>query len=186
MEKIMHQPPEDSHLKNQIVDGFFIELSEHPFSEIRVAQLIKSAGVARASYYRNFENIEDILNYYLDRLLVEHRSHSDKIPNSRSWTKQSIKDQLLDLFTVFGAEQKRFKLLIQGELSSHIYEFFQAVSEERNTERPADWPTGYPRDVFSGAVFQVIMSWLQKGTKESPEEMADFLIEYLPEKLFEQ
>ncbi|CAK1232988.1 TetR-like C-terminal domain-containing protein [Fructobacillus evanidus] len=182
----MHQPPEDSHLKNQIVDGFFIELSEHPFSEIRVAQLIKSAGVARASYYRNFENIEDILNYYLDRLLVKHRSHSDKIANARSWTKLSIKDQLLDLFTVFGAEQKRFKLLIQGELSSHIYEFFQAVSEERSTERPANWLTGYPRDVISGAVFQVIMSWLQKGAQESPEEMANFLIEYLPEKLFEQ
>ena len=48
--------------KNKIVQALFTLLKKKRFSEITVTDLIKEAKVARATYYRNFECKEDIIN----------------------------------------------------------------------------------------------------------------------------
>ncbi|HAX52080.1 TetR/AcrR family transcriptional regulator [Muricomes intestini] len=46
-------------------------LKEKPFSEITASDIIRVSGVARASYYRNFESKEEIIEAYMERHRTE-------------------------------------------------------------------------------------------------------------------
>jgi AcrR family transcriptional regulator len=59
-----HSLQENLRVKNQIVNGLFKLLKVKSFSSIKITELIKVSNVARASYYRNFDTIEDILVFY--------------------------------------------------------------------------------------------------------------------------
>lgn len=62
-------------VKKKMEDAFFALLSEKPFSEITVTDLVTRAGVARASYYRNYESMEDIVRQYLAQLQSEMQNN---------------------------------------------------------------------------------------------------------------
>ena len=52
------------------------------FSDITVTEIVKKAGVARASFYRNFAYKEDVIGYYLVEVMKRYkdqffRSESD-------------------------------------------------------------------------------------------------------------
>ena len=52
-------------------EGLFSLLRKKSFSEITVTDIVKEANVARASYYRNFENKEQIIEAAMDNLRDE-------------------------------------------------------------------------------------------------------------------
>ncbi|CAK1222210.1 DNA-binding transcriptional repressor FabR [Fructobacillus sp. EFB-N1] len=177
---------ENIRVKQQIVDGFFEQLKEQPFSEIRVAQLIKSAGVARVSYYRNFDSIEDILTFYLTCLVTQHHEQEKKSPIPHNRTRETMKMRFTTAFVAFKSQEERFMLLIDRGLSSHIYEFFVDFGEIIKAKHPEKKNHFTYKHIFVfGASFHVMMAWLQNGAKESPEEMADFLVNTLPDSFFD-
>ena len=48
-------------VKTNITEALFALMHEKSFSDITVTELIRKAGVARASYYRNYDSMEDVL-----------------------------------------------------------------------------------------------------------------------------
>lgn len=54
---------ENMRVKKSISKALFTLMSEKNFSEIRVSDIIAESGVAKASYYRNFTSIEDIISF---------------------------------------------------------------------------------------------------------------------------
>ena len=58
-------------VKKQITEGLFSLLRKKPFSEITVTDIVKESNVARASYYRNFQNKEEIIESAMDSLRDE-------------------------------------------------------------------------------------------------------------------
>lgn len=54
--------------KHKIIVAFFQLLEKKHFSEITVTEIVKEAGVARATYYRNFDIKENIVNAYIEEL----------------------------------------------------------------------------------------------------------------------
>lgn len=61
-------------IENSIIEAFFIILQKKPFSAITVTELINKAGVARSTYYRNFDSKEDILKKYIQIILQEFKA----------------------------------------------------------------------------------------------------------------
>lgn len=49
-------------------------MEKKPFSSITITELINKAGVACATYYRNFNSKEDILRKYIHNILYEFKS----------------------------------------------------------------------------------------------------------------
>ncbi|MCK8628085.1 TetR/AcrR family transcriptional regulator [Fructobacillus cardui] len=178
---------ENIRVKQQIVNGFFEQLKEQPFSEIRVAQLIKSAGVARVSYYRNFDSIEDILTFYLTCLVTRHHEQDEAKKIPRDHRRSTVKTRFLNAFLAFQEEEDRFKLLFDRGLSSQIYEFFTEFGTFLRSKRPDKANSLSYKHVFLfGGSFHVMMAWLQNGAKESPEEMAEFIVNSMPDSFFEK
>ena len=48
-------------------------MEQMPFSDITVTDIVQTAGVARASYYRNFESKEEVLIKVTDDIMNEYR-----------------------------------------------------------------------------------------------------------------
>lgn len=173
---------ENARVKEQIVQGLFKELETTPFSEIRVASLIKSAGVGRTSYYRNFNSKEEILDYYLAELLNKRRQTS-QLP---TWTKDSVTNNLEDIFDFFLKQKEHFLLLFNSGLSSYLFDYFrnipQSVPEEKRSHLPNHNP--YLLPFFTGALPGVLFEWLKRNSPETPKEMATIITKMLPPEIF--
>jgi AcrR family transcriptional regulator len=61
-------------VENSIIEALFILMENKPFSSITITELINKAGVARATYYRNFNSKEDILRKYIHNVLDEFKN----------------------------------------------------------------------------------------------------------------
>ena len=59
-------------VKKQITEGLFSLLQKKPFSEITVTDIVKESKVARASYYRNFENSISLIRRTQEPDLKKH------------------------------------------------------------------------------------------------------------------
>ncbi|WEV54353.1 TetR/AcrR family transcriptional regulator [Leuconostocaceae bacterium ESL0723] len=179
-----HSQKENARVKDQIVAGLFSELTERPFSEITVSQLIKAAGVARASYYRNFESKEEILDYYLGQLVEQHRQDTEATGTPVGWTSDTVRFHITQSFALFKREKDRFTLLLDNGLSSYILDFLKNMAQDPQRQQRMALRNHYEQSFFMGATFNVLMDWLQNGAVESPEEMTDIILRYTPADLF--
>ncbi|CAH0415834.1 TetR family transcriptional regulator C-terminal domain-containing protein [Periweissella fabaria] len=173
---------ENTRVKEQLVNGLFEELQHKPFSEIRIASLIKTAGVGRTSYYRNFDSKEDVLNYYLSQLIMQRRKQKPII----RWTRTSFTDDLTETFKFFLKQKKRFLLLFNAGLSAYIFEYFHSTANNAKTEERGNefLKKPYLLAFVAGALPSVLFEWLKRDSPESPEEMAKMVVALLPAELF--
>ena len=68
-------PHTEAHLSVQrrTIRALFDLMDMKPFSEITVTEIIERAGIARASYYRNFESKEAVINCYIDGVFQDFK-----------------------------------------------------------------------------------------------------------------
>lgn len=59
---------ENERVRKSIEEAIFTLMESKSFSEITVSDIVKKAKVARASYYRNFNSKEEIIQSYIKRL----------------------------------------------------------------------------------------------------------------------
>lgn len=52
--------------KESIFTALMILMEKKNFKEISITELTKKAGVSRMAFYRNYNNLEDIITDYLD------------------------------------------------------------------------------------------------------------------------
>ncbi|MCI9049590.1 MAG: TetR/AcrR family transcriptional regulator, partial [Coprobacillus sp.] len=46
-------------------------------SDITILEIVNKAGVSRSSFYRNFDDKEDVINYYIDFLFDESKKEEN-------------------------------------------------------------------------------------------------------------
>ena len=69
-------------VKNQITTTLLKMLETKLLSEISVSTLVNEAQVARASFYRNYESLEDIIAQYDQKLINEWAKKFKSNPDS--------------------------------------------------------------------------------------------------------
>ena len=57
-------------VKDSLLDALIILAPSRNWSSISITALIKQAGVARSSFYRNFSSIEDIVDYGIAKIFA--------------------------------------------------------------------------------------------------------------------
>lgn len=165
-------------VKSQITEGLFSLLRKKSFSEITVTDIVKEAHVARASYYRNFESKEQIIEAAMDSLRDELMSdipydddaHIFNQDNARAGFEKALTCCLVrkaDLLTLY---HNGFGSLIQQTFNRYIIEFAGNMSAN-SVER-------YKLYFISGAVTNILIEWLNEGAKEPPREIAALCISY--------
>ncbi len=128
------------------------------FSDISVTDIITTAGVARASYYRNFHSKEEVLIKITDDIMEEYRKRAEKLEND-FFSYEAI----LLIFRYF----KTYKKFILS-----VYKAGLAYMPYNDIHR-------YKVYFYSGALYNVFLKWLQNGMKEHPSAMASMVTEML-------
>ena len=156
-------------VKRNITHTLFTLMQKKSLSEITITELVEGAGVARASFYRNYCSKEDVLVTLIRDVLEDFRS---KIPPGQEsfYTNENIllsfqyfhtyRNYILDLYRsgfafVFLEELNRFHESIEGTMPSSSIEKYQLY-------------------MYIGALFNTTMEWLLENDTASPEEMARF------------
>lgn len=149
--------------------GALIKLAQDSkWSSISITALIKQAGVARSSFYRNFSSIEDIVDYGIaqmnERYKQENPSPDENFRNrGLMYFKFRFFKEHANLLLTFHHAQTPQTLL--AAINDFVVDAFG--------DMPSSSISKYELYYYSGAFYNMVIHWLEDGAKESPEDMAE-------------
>lgn len=151
-----------------IIKALIRLMNEKKFSDITVTDIVTRAGVARASYYRNFSSKEEVIARAGAIIIEDFRQKA-------SQTEMSILDSeiVLRIFRYFRAYRRTMLTLYKAGFISMYQRLFDECLETMAGDMHYDDIHRYGIPFYSGAVFAVFLRWLEEGMKETPEEMAN-------------
>lgn len=165
-------------VKNQITEGLFSLLRKKPFSEITVTDIVKEAKVARASYYRNFENKEQIIEVAMDSLRDELMKDIKYDDDEQIFNKENAKAGFEKALICCLIRKADLLALYHNGFGSLIQQTFNRYIMEFAGNMPARSLDRYKLYYISGAVTNVLIEWLNEGAKEPPKEIAALCADY--------
>lgn len=162
-----------------ITDALTSMILEHKWDHLTITSLTKNAQVSRATFYRSFDIVEDVLQYQVDQTLdslfqtlfaeLSQRSFFYEIELYylffRFWNQH---DELLKILVLSNQKElfhARLTLLYKEKLS--FVQKLLVISDEH-------WQ--YFVVLRSSMLSNGLFVWLEKGKKESPEEISKILL----------
>ncbi len=159
-----------------IYDALATLASKRPFELIKVSELVEEAQVGRATFYRNFDAIEDVLRWRCDQVVDGFIVYA--LEYMRSQPKDSIIPFLKPVLRYFDLHSAVVELLIEAKRVDILQASFQKririprlITLKNTPEKFLD----YGAVIRSSVVVSILANWVQNGKKESPDELAEGL-----------
>ena len=149
---------------------------------ITVKQITENCGVTRQTFYRNFMDKFDLINWYFDKLLAKSFEHMGM--------GKTVYDALVKKFTYIQEEHiffaAAFKYDSQNSLRQHdfelILEFYSNLIFQKTGRRP-DAETSFLLEMYCRGSIYMTVKWLLGGMQFPPAQLAKQLVLGMPEKL---
>lgn len=154
-------------VKHSITEALLGLMREKSFSDISITEIIQTAKVARASFYRNYDSKEDVLATLIEDILekfreeisgegTEYYNYPNVLRSFQYFEKYSR--YVLDLyFFGYGSllleKLNQFHEIIAGTMRNHSVEKYKLY-------------------MYIGALFNTAVIWLRNGTVENVEDIA--------------
>lgn len=166
----MHQE-EHELVKQSVTEALIALMDIKPFSEITVTELVLKAGVARATYYRNFSSKEQVLTDYIDEIL---QNFYNEYP-ANSMQQRTEYEHIAHILDYVIRYKKQLRILHKSGLSSlylnGMNKYFFATLNK--TVLTAD--DKFKVYAFAGAEFNIIFNWIVSGDEENIEEISSYI-----------
>ena len=164
-------------VKREIMNAVMLLMGEKNYMDITVTEIIGKAGVARASFYRNFNSISDVI----DALVTDATDEivEDIFPILSGTDERAWREFLFHHFYHFSG-MKNDMQKIGPENMSVI--FTRMTDQIRQRER--DLPQGTLREKYQatakwGLINNILQKWIDTGAKETPEEVIDYIMSFI-------
>ena len=153
-----------------------------------VTQIVQICGVTRQTFYRNFQDKYDLINWYFDKLLLESFAQmGDGL---------TVHEGLIRKFEFIQKERVFFAGAFRSDghnsLKEHDYELildFYTQLIRRKTGRQPEETILFPLRLYCRGSIDMTVEWIFAPKGVSPEQMAALLVSALPapvEELFQQ
>jgi len=174
----------ENNIKFKLAEAMKTCMKTTPVESITVRQIVNECGVSRQSFYRNFKDKYDLINWYFDRLLEQ----SFKEMGSG----ETVREGLIRKFQYIKKERLFFSAGFRGDeqnnLKQHdfimIYEFYCRLLLEK-TGQAIEGHTRKLLEMYCQASVYMTVEWLMNGMSEPEPELAELMIEAMPVKLQE-
>lgn len=158
-------------VKQSITSTLFSLMEKKSLADIHITELVDGAGVARASFYRNYCSKEDVLVTLIRDILDEFQGEM-RMEQGSSYTYENVllsfqyfkkyRDYVLDLcrsgfLSVLLEELNHFHESVEGSMASSSIEKYQLY-------------------LYIGALLNTAVVWLSTDDKTCPEDMAQFFL----------
>ncbi len=158
-------------VKQSITNTLFALMKEKSLGDIRITEIIRGAGVARASFYRNYSSKEDVLITLIRDVLDTFREEI-VLEQGSFYTYENV----LLSFQYFKTYQQYILDLYHCGFSSVLLEELNHFHESIEGSMPASSIERYQIYLYIGALFNTAIVWLLEDGKTSPEDMARFFL----------
>ena len=134
-----------------------------PFDEITVTRICQEAGVGRKTFYRHFEEREDVVMLMIDHLREQYEKELAHVPL----------EEAAGYHFRFLSERMEFMLLLYGAGCVPLLTERFSVILPRVMPRWSDdeRETAYRTAAVVAGTEAVIRLWAQRGFRETPEEL---------------
>ena len=149
-----------------------------------VTQIVQTCGVTRQTFYRNFLDKYDLINWYFEKLLDKSFEHMGR--------GKSVFEGLERKFTYIRDEQvffaAAFKYDSQNSLREHDYQLILQFYEQLILEKEGHMPDPelhFLLRMYCRGSIAMTVDWVLTGMKLTPSELAALLTDAIPPKLAE-
>ena len=166
------QPAPEDYTRHYIVTALFKLMHEYEYEKIAVTDIVRKAGVGRATFYRYFRSKEDVILHYFEHNTREFVFARRFYPRCREDYVQVVTDVL----AMFQKQKEPFKLLKQAHLSDLYLDFLnQNFVRTFEEEHPGESP--YLPYLYAGMLYNVSMKWLEEDCREEIGLLAELIVD---------
>ena len=144
-------------------------LNKKPYDEISISDICQECGIARTTFYRLFDTIDDILIYQFDGLFEESLESYASQPQS------SKKSSYAEIILKIALSNKP---LIQAIVSSGRNDLFDFAAREKEYAITQNMNLNinkkermYCTPMLNAMIFSVIKTWIANGCMETTDEL---------------
>ncbi len=154
----------------KIGDGLLACLSKKEFAEITVTDVQNKAAVGRATFYRLFDNLADVLSYLCDEVFEKAQEQYKK--SSPNDTAQST----LMFIKIWMENKVLLKAIIDCNRTDFIFSShmkYLPIQKEMlfSKENIDETQMTYLMTIFTACTAATLTAWLKNGGKESAEQI---------------
>jgi len=177
------QNPSAIRSKKEITDTLLQLMNTYSYNDITVKQIILESQIARKTFYRNFLSKDDVLNAYIDSIMQQYIYSLQQLPNCQlsnildlifkfCFQNQGLLFQLRDnhLMHLLLHKWNIFIPMMHDQIVNPDHPMFQAFSAEQ---------IDYMIAFNVGAIWNVIMKWIENDMKDTPDMIKTTLLKYL-------
>lgn len=158
-------------------------MNRKSFETITVNELVEVSGISRATFYRNYNSKEEIIEKKLNQVIKD--SFKELTSEYKGITLNE--GDVLNIFFIIIKENEslleciknaRMDSVILKELSKILTWYANTYYKEHIKD---DTIFDYIIGLVSGAIWNTISTWIEKEKKETPEELTKILVSFFTE-----
>lgn len=154
--------------KQDLAETVFLLMKTKPYEQISIQDIVDKAGFSRMAYYRNFKSKDEVVQYYL------HKITQDFLDRTKiNLLTVDLRKFFVTVYTHL-TNVKDIGLLL---LKNNILHFAKTEFDKIFYNKAQNKRELYNYLFISGGLFNIYQVWLEQGCIETPEELADLLID---------
>lgn len=156
----------NTYVVEHLTSSMLALLEEKPIAEITISELCGMAGVGRTSFYRNYEDKEDIVKAYIKRLFQDWADRWKTSPDP------SVKETVQIVFSHFEANRDFYSLLNRQGL---VYLLKDIILDLCGFDPEQELAAAYSSAYVGFFLYGWIEVWFRRGMKDTTEELTAYL-----------
>ena len=150
--------------------------------DITIRQIVEVCGVTRQTFYRNFLDKYDLINWYFDKLLLksfEHMGEGETVYDGLVKKFEYLQEEYLFFAAAFRSDD-------QNSLKEHDFElilkFYSNLIFQKTGKRP-DAEISFLLEMYCRGSIYMTTRWVSGEISCTPEELAERLVDAMPAAL---
>ena len=171
-------------MKYQLADALKQCMSKMPVEKITVKEIVEECGTTRQTFYRNFKDKYDLINWYFEKILLESFEHMGE--------GRTVYEGLVNKFYYIEDERLFFKAAFQNDAQNSLREHdfhlilkFYTERIEGKTGRKITEHMRFLLEMYCQGSIYMTVRWVLGKIKVTPEQMAESLVDAMPAELAE-
>ena len=149
--------------REYVTQALFALLEKKDMKDITVCELVTKAGISRATFYRNYLDMYQVVDEQMEKIAQE-------ITNNAMATSDDIRANTLQIFQLLLRHRQALRILTRRDMADKIYRALYQTTVGHIEQLDA-MDNRYQPHFFAGAACGMLIAWINNDFQESPEEM---------------
>lgn len=170
--------------RQRLADAVKRLMRSSTLEKITVTQIVEEAGLTRQTFYRNFQDKYDLVNWHFEQLAESSFKQMG--------VSLTLREGLIRKFEFLKREEAFFAQAFREEGCNSvvqydyacILEFYSSVLRKKLHSRELPDDVGFLLRLYCFGSIQMTVEWATGGMERPIPELVDLLIEAMPERLY--